>query len=135
VATVTIVEFLTARLEEDRQLLHRDERFDDACKCSGDCTVPTQVGCPARLDADIAAKRRIVARHEPELVQVLRTIVDGKWVDEKDWECTYCAGLCHSYTGLNCASDGLDAPYPCPDIRDLASVYADHPDYQQEWKP
>ncbi len=25
--------------------------------------------------------------------------------------------------------------WPCPTIRALASVYADHPDYQQEWRP
>lgn len=25
------------------------------------------------------------------------------------------------------------APYPCPTLRALASVYADHSDYRQEW--
>jgi rubrerythrin len=127
---MTITEFLTARLDESEQyaLAHTHMAF------TGTNEHTAQAGDP-RVLADIAAKRRIVARHEPELVQVLRTIVDGKWLDEKAWECIYCAGLCHSQTGLYCADDGLDAPYPCPDIKDLASVYADHPDYQQEWRP
>jgi hypothetical protein len=25
--------------------------------------------------------------------------------------------------------------WPCPDLRDLASAWSDHPDYRQEWAP
>ncbi|WP_434744798.1 DUF6221 family protein [Streptomyces sp. A-14] len=31
--------------------------------------------------------------------------------------------------------DHCERAAPCPDLRDLAAVYADHPDYQQEWRP
>ncbi|MEV0164353.1 DUF6221 family protein [Nonomuraea fuscirosea] len=32
-----------------------------------------------------------------------------------------------------CQHDGQ--PWPCPDLRDLAAPYADHPGYRDEWRP
>jgi hypothetical protein len=106
--TTDLTEFLTARLDEDGHLLHHDERFDGECHCGGD-GVATQVGCPARLDADIRAKRRIVQKamtYEP-----LRD------------------------TGDATANAGVVVAKMIYDVvlRELASVYADHPDYRQEW--
>jgi hypothetical protein len=33
-----------------------------------------------------------------------------------------------------CASHA-EGEYPCRTLRALAAVYADHPDYRDEWKP
>jgi hypothetical protein len=59
----------------------------------------------SRVLADCEAKRRIVERHRSK-------------PDTGGW---YCAG---------CGDD-----WPCEDLRDLASVYADHPDYDEAWRP
>ena len=75
---------------------------------------------PARVLAECEAKRRIVEEH-------------------RDVECSNvrCNG-----SGVHCQTcdEGLKADYghvyaPCPTLRHLAAVYADHPDYRQEWKP
>lgn len=60
--------------------------------------------------AHCQSARRVVGRHHR----------DDLGYGEEGGVCGYCEG----------APD-----YPCPDLRDLASVWASHPDYQQEWKP
>lgn len=65
---------------------------------------------PARIHAEIAAKRAIIDRHNP-----------GHGL--------YCA---------ECRLDGnphLMARWPCWYMRVLALPYADHPGYRQEWRP
>jgi len=59
-----------------------------------------------RALADIAAKQRIVERH-------------GGW---------------HEHGGGVTYGPDSGHDRPCPDLRDLASVYADHPDYDPSWK-
>jgi len=58
-----------------------------------------------RARVDISAKRRIVALHSAE---------PGQHPD-------FCG---HDLREL-----------PCPTLRLLASVYSDHPDYREEWRP
>ena len=60
---------------------------------------------PARVLAECDAKRRIIDRH----------------VDPDSRAC-------------NCSEMGWPTDL-CDVIRPLAAVYADHPDYQEEWKP
>jgi hypothetical protein len=63
---------------------------------------------PARVLAEVEAKRRIVAEH-PDY---------GGYGES-------CA---------TCAESDVDlAPYPCPTLRALASVYRDHPGFREEW--
>lgn len=61
---------------------------------------------PARVLAECAAKRRIVARHR----------------NLSDVNCTACD-----------ASECLD--FPCPTLRLLALPYADRPGYDEAWRP
>ncbi|TQN30599.1 hypothetical protein FHX37_0481 [Haloactinospora alba] len=68
---------------------------------------------PARVLAEVEAKRRIVAQHAP---------VPVNFGDE--YTCTTCA---HSPTSKD--------PQPCGTLKLLAAVYADHPDYRKEWAP
>lgn len=63
---------------------------------------------PARVLADCAAKRAIVELHRPS--------------DERNRWCDYCKGTDH-------------AEYPCETSRILAAVYADHPAYDEAWRP
>src|SRR5690242_13034934 len=76
---------------------------------------PTWMACdhiarhdPARVLAECEAKRRIVQRH------ALREFFRPGGADAL---CTHCRDS-----------------HPCADLRDLASVYADHPDYREEWR-
>lgn len=62
----------------------------------------------ARVLAECAAKRAIVARHTYE------------WMGPDDAAEMGCE---HDYE-----------PWPCPDLRNLTAVY-DHPDCREEWKP
>lgn len=103
---MTIVEFLTARLDED-----------EAEVDLGDF-VGSDIGARAaeRIDADIAVKRAILGLHQPESESDDRPV------------CITCATQV-------VAGDLEGDPYPCPTVRRLASIYADHPDYRSEWKP
>lgn len=68
---------------------------------------------PSRVLAEVDAKRRILAYHEPEF---------SKISDYSD-----CA---------NCIDDGRQYDsYPCHTVRLLALPYAGHPAYRQEWAP
>lgn len=66
---------------------------------------------PARMLRDVEAARRILERHHAD-------------------EHGMCAGCPVDTAG--------DPDYPvgeCPEIRDLASRWSDHPEYQEGWKP
>ena len=63
---------------------------------------------PARVLREIAARRRRLKRHHPRLAH------------DTDW--------------IPCAECGRFA-WPCPDLRDDLSAYADRPGYREEWRP
>lgn len=65
---------------------------------------------PARVLADLAAKRQIIAEHCDD---------GGK--------CDVCADPP--------VYEATWRPFPCKTLRLLALPYADHPDYQESWKP
>lgn len=69
--------------------------------------------------AECEAKRRIVALHSET----------SEMRDYGNWEphlCRSCGG--QGYNDF----DGI--AYPCDTIKALASVYADHPDFREEWR-
>lgn len=80
-ATLTLTDFLLARIEEDEEgaRIHPREWWS------------------TRLEVECKAKRRIVARHS----------------------------VCDDVSYGDASS--------CPDMRDLARIYADHEDCRQEW--
>lgn len=71
---------------------------------------------PARVLREVAAKRKILARHAPH-----RTASGGLACD---W----------------CSEDTDDRPqlakvsWPCGDVRDIAAIWSDHPDYDPSWE-
>ncbi|WP_033288267.1 DUF6221 family protein [Amycolatopsis jejuensis] len=79
---------------------------------------------PARVLAEVDAKRRIIELHTP------RKRHDG------DLECPTCV-----YTGEDEDAGGNRFRYvehedaPCETLLLLALPYAGHPDYREEWKP
>lgn len=78
---------------------------------------------PARVLAEIDAKRQLLDLHEPR--------PSGSIIRSGPTQCGYCADLCHSRSGLGC--DSPDAPYPCDTVRLLAQPYADRPGWRAEW--
>jgi len=116
---MTLTEFLLARITEDEAIARRfprngshqtspDEVNDDAGPCPDDC-----VGhfSGTRLLAECAAKR---------------AAIEAAWGDhcqiENEW------GACQSQDQMSAKDDNPEV------IEALGVVYADHPDYQQEWR-
>lgn len=67
---------------------------------------------PARVLAEVEAKRRIIERHSGDH--------HCPQPQDPDW-LTWIAG------------EETRTVYPCGDLRDLAASYADHPDYDPVW--
>jgi len=82
--------------------------------------VPTYT--PARVLADVEAKRQIIAEHSPQ---------DYESEEDNFAEVTFCVTC--SYTGG--AGGTVGGKYPCTTLRLLALPYADHADYREEWRP
>lgn len=68
-----------------------------------------------RLLAECDAKRRILERHAPRV---------GKELADGDLICG-----CSDFYEVNAT------PWPCDDVRDVASVYAGCSGYREEWGP
>jgi hypothetical protein len=126
--TMTIVEFLTARLDEDEAVALAAKGhplFDGTGIITGrnesvviGSHLATHIArhAPDHVLADIAAKRAILDLHQPFSLDT--DPVTG---------CKTC-----SYRNQ---WDELQIQWPCPTVRLLASVYAEHPSYRREWKP
>lgn len=148
----TLTEFLLARIAEDEAVARaaiEHERYtsDSAAWAQWAVKGLTRVGmsldsfehverwAPARVLAECAAKRRIVKFHEswPILAETpIEVTVDPAditgmtmrasrqiaWITERQYRDRF-----------------GDEPPTAPMLLALASVYADHPDYRQEWTP
>ena len=118
---MTITEFLEARISEDEEVaraashqkvagpFHGNWHHDSLHLSSMERVDAIHVARhdPARVLAECAAKRAIIALH------------DYEWMGPDD------------AAGKGCEHDYED--WPCPTIRAIAAVYAHHPDYKQEW--
>jgi len=104
---MTLTEFLLARIAEDEEWV----RHPDWCRAVADDQACDCDG-PARVLAECEAKRRIVERHGG-------TNWGAAPGDPYPMMCDECQ----------------DALWPCPTLRLLALPYADHPDYDEEWRP
>jgi len=179
VAAVTVVEFLTARLDEEQAIAERAAAtepgiwavcvsdggqdlevlgqfkrdhpvpqppqplkgdwyavagwsWDDLDPCGLDTTdlVPTAEHIarhdPARVLADIAAKRAILALHAHYVEQKRE---GGKYLDT--WRPDEGCETCHWDNDCGCIEN---SGYPCDTVGLLASVYADHPEFDPAWR-
>ena len=160
-ADVDIVEFLTARYDEEAASARRAaavargaEWASDIESAPGSCFLGSegvrsfaQVGVsfgahsiaehiavhdPARVLADIAAKRRILVEHR----------IDGS---VRDPETDSKIRLCHSCGEPDYGTwrlhlkalrdeDGFISLYPCATLRLFAAPHAEHEDYDEAWR-
>jgi hypothetical protein len=113
-----LVAFLTARLDEIESGWKAHRRRER----EGDLETLFHFGRPLaeELLADIAAKRRIVELHTD--TENHAHGCPGRGALDDEWHVIE-------------AGQPLTLVYPCPTLRLLASVYADHSDYREEWKP
>jgi hypothetical protein len=80
---------------------------------------------PKRALAEVDAKRRMLALHEPRVTSVS----DFEYHEPNVTVCTACS--------LKMDPVGQDEHerHPCPTLRLLALPFADHPDYDESWRP
>jgi len=86
---------------------------------------------PARVLADIAAKRRILARHKP----IPAVHAPGSWQLPTGFTgpfAAYCE-LCSDCADPDGGNNTYE-PWPCPEVRDHAAPYADRPGFKPEWR-
>lgn len=118
-----LVAFLNARLDEDEQVAHWIADRDEwgGIHVEGPTEVASHINRhdPARVLAEVEAKRAILNEHPPNDVPYA-------WV-----KCSRCV---ETMSGRY-QEDWEPQKYPCQTLRILASVYADHPDYDLSWKP
>lgn len=79
---------------------------------------------PARVLREIAAKRRVLARHHPADKPNYRF----RDTDSVTYVCVGCG-----YAGDN-DDPNTDDINECPELREAASVWSDHPDYDPAWR-
>jgi hypothetical protein len=110
-----LVAFLNARLDEDEAVRLRLGQYDRHEGTSELDIVEDYLTISGeRALREVEAKRRRLARHRPHLIEGR----DGDGIERAEWFCLHC-----------------EDPWPCPDVRDDATVWSDHPAYQLEWTP
>ncbi|HET6917295.1 MAG TPA: DUF6221 family protein [Acidimicrobiales bacterium] len=90
-----------------------------------------------RLRAECEAKRQIVEDHQWEYADPYESWKGpeyrAKWGDTRDQRnCKRCGGVSHH---PNLGEIERRDSWPCTTLRALALPYADHPDYQEAWRP
>lgn len=127
-----IIAFIRERLDADEEFL--GDYFDPACQAKSIMAGrPHHAGGFAedRHRRAINAKRRIVDRHDEGRRTLLWDDGDGLYDIEV---CDTCM------TGRSC-DHCIDREerhlfaWPCPTLRDIASEWDGHSDYQREWAP
>jgi hypothetical protein len=128
---MSLAEFLLARIDEDEAAWRRmlgivrgsgfpGGKIPDRVNYSSSTTVLPVPIIPAKLLAECEAKRRIVEEHKPSTEYPHQYCIVCQW----DICCDAPKADYHRGAG----------EFPCPTLRLLALPYADHPDYQPEWR-
>ncbi len=135
---MTIIEFLVDRIAEDALVATRYHRLlclrlDYSEDELGQCTC----GHPERILAECRAKQALIKLHErwPVLLEKAATYNSG--IDPAD-PMSMVITVSQELTWLTTREYRKrfgDDPPTAPFIREMAAIYAAHPDYQKEWKP
>lgn len=115
---MTITEFLLARIAEDEAAA---EQLTHVFHGSGTQMYVSEAWIQSPLKkgrflSECAARRAIMSEHEIDLGMAE----------------PYCDS-CAEWWNCELGEGPPRVKYPCPSIRALATIYADHPDYRQEW--
>lgn len=122
-ATLTLTDFLLARIAEDEDQAHRDVWADQ------NWGLPLPVGdrtkWAGRMLSECEAKRRLVDAHPSLPVSWISPC--GNHSGRYPADCR----KCERGTDYRCPCGARD----CMVLRALAVVHSTHPDYRDEWKP
>ena len=126
----TLVEFLTARLDEEEGWAKAARGWQTGSRHEGqplDWSIHMDRWSPDRVLADVAAKRRIVERAAAHRKRSRRASKEySRWVE----------GRPVPEPGTPSFASDPDVQRALDDVlRALASVYADHPDFDATWAP
>jgi hypothetical protein len=133
----TLTEFLLARIAEDESDAHRAAggggygwdaeplNHHRAPNSAIDAHIARHD--PARVLAECAAKRRIVEIHR--MVKFTDVSIGLLDVDV----CCICHGMLDVDGDLEHMVN-VQQPFPCSTIRALAAIYADSPEFREEWR-
>jgi hypothetical protein len=131
---MTITEFLLARIAEDEEAASDQE----GAEYYVDGAWPE--GMPARVLAEAAAKRAIIGLHKSESWSVPGPPIGDPhtYVTESDSPDEVRVKLGGAFVGKISREEffermGAIKNPPAKELRALAAVYKDHPDYLQEW--
>jgi hypothetical protein len=120
-----LVEFLRARLDEDGDQLLELVRRQSKKLIVNDAVLYRRALEPRKLLADVESKRRVIDLHPIYRGPRIQG-VDSRW-------CDFGCELCHSTSRID--DDSLiEAIGYCETLLALAQPYADHPDFDPEWK-
>lgn len=117
---LTALAFAAARLDED----------EAAAKAVKNRNWAMAVIPGPELAADV---REHIIRHDP--ARVLREVEAGRRILARHSPAGGMAGPCCTWCSDDTDSVSLNVPWPCPDVLDLLSRWAGHPDFRPEWKP
>lgn len=112
--TADLATFLLERLDEEHEVAEREYAYpngtprDWSDKAGEADSMLVGIFSPARVLADVEAKRRIIEQHP---------------LDDE--------GFCGDGIGLV----GCKWAWPCPTLRLLALPYVGHEAYREEWRP
>jgi len=124
-----IEEFIEARLAEDESAARKAADFpydapSDAPWVSMQLRVRRGVAMtsdehfarhdPARALRQVERDRKVLARHHKQGIAEMVMIGGGE-------------------TCVGCGVQNGPRAWPCAEVRDLAAIWSDHPDYQPEW--
>lgn len=129
--TATLTEFLLARISEResvaRDMQHQASRGRPLLELHGGGTGIRDLVDPARVLTECEAKRRIVEVHHPH--DHGGEHGDATFCTECQWD--------HGDDSPRIDNQPVEnfGRNPCQTLATLAAVYADHPDYREEWKP
>lgn len=133
-STVTITEFLLARIAEDREQATRSKA--DVAAGKQFAVFASWINLTAdRMLAECEAKRRIVELHQswPVLVESEPVFESADPADPNSMTYRMSKQIAWATEQEYRAKFGVEPP-TAPMLRTLASVYADHPDFQEGWR-
>jgi hypothetical protein len=149
VALMDIVEFLTARLDEDEQAAlgvsdgpRKPEEWVAKQWPYGTAPRNWAVDCPfgaVVVDGSFRASAEHIARHDParvlrEVAAKRRTLARHRPATGEEIGWYVYAGAC-----FGCGTEGEFADprtrkiNDCPELRDVIATYAEHPNYNPSW--
>lgn len=116
-----VAAFLTARFDEAEQRATRSVAVWSPSLRTPSAPTPEEVAAGVDLNeperkralADIAAKRRVLNRHQPHATG----------------DCLHCE---MPHWGVLVCNHCYGKAWPCPDVLDLAAPHADHPELPEE---